>query len=43
MPDKAALYRLPWIMGYDSLDAAMVYVRGTQRDLRNAVEEIVCT
>jgi integrase/recombinase XerD len=40
MADKAPLHRLAQIMGHDSLDTTMVYVRGTQGDLQRAVEEI---
>lgn len=32
-------HRLAQIMGHDSLDTTMVYVRGTQGDLQRAVEE----
>lgn len=40
MAEKTALHRLAQIMGHDSLDTTMVYVRGTQGDLQNAVEDI---
>ena len=40
MTQKTALHRLAQIMGHDSLDTTMVYVRGTQGDLQTAVEEI---
>lgn len=40
MAEKTALHRLAQIMGHDSLDTTLVYVRGTQGDLQNAVEEI---
>lgn len=40
MAQRTALHRLARIMGHDSLDTTMVYVRGTQGDLRNAVDEI---
>jgi integrase/recombinase XerC len=40
MAQRTALHRLAQIMGHDSLDTTMVYVRGTQGDLQNAVEEI---
>lgn len=40
MAEKVPLHRLAQIMGHDSLDTTMVYVRGTQGDLQNAVEEI---
>ena len=38
--ERTALHRLAQIMGHDSLDTTMVYVRGTQGDLQNAVEDI---
>lgn len=37
---RTALHRLAQIMGHDSLDTTMVYVKGTRGDLQNAVEEI---
>ena len=40
MAKRAPLHRLAQIMGHDSLDTTMVYVRGTQGDLQRAVEEI---
>lgn len=40
MAQKTALHRLAQIMGHDSLDTTMVYVRGTQGDLQRSVEEI---
>lgn len=40
MADRTALHRLAQIMGHDSLDTTMVYVRGTQGDLQRAVEDI---
>lgn len=40
MAERTALHRLAQIMGHDSLDTTMVYVRGTQGDLQNAVEDI---
>jgi integrase/recombinase XerD len=40
MAQKVPLHRLAQIMGHDSLDTTMVYVRGTQGDLQQAVEEI---
>ena len=39
MAKRVPLYRLAQIMGHDSLDTTMVYVRGTQGDLQRAVEE----
>ncbi|MBC7810078.1 MAG: integrase, partial [Burkholderiales bacterium] len=32
--------RLAHIMGHDSLDTTMTYVRATQRDLQSEVEKI---
>jgi len=40
MADKVPLHRLAQIMGHDSLDTTMIYVRGTGADLQAAVEEI---
>jgi integrase/recombinase XerD len=40
MAEKVPLHRLAQIMGHDSLDTTMVYVRGTQGDLQQAVEGI---
>ena len=40
MAKRVPLHRLAQIMGHDSLDTTMVYVRGTQGDLQQAVEEI---
>ncbi len=40
MAEKVPLHRLAQIMGHDSLDTTMVYVRGTQGDLQQVVEEI---
>ncbi len=40
MAQRTALHKLAQIMGHDSLDTTMVYVRGTQSNLRNAVDEI---
>lgn len=39
MAKRVPLHRLAQIMGPDSLDTTMVYVRGTQGDLQRAVEE----
>ncbi len=39
MTKKVPLHRLAQIMGHDSLDTTMVYVRGTRGDLQRAVEE----
>jgi integrase/recombinase XerC len=40
MAKRVPLHRLAQIMGHDSLDTTMVYVRGTRGDLQGAVEEI---
>lgn len=40
MAERVPLHRLAQIMGHDSLDTTMVYVRGTQGDIQRAVEEI---
>lgn len=38
--ETVPLYRLAQIMGHDSLDTTMVYVRGTSEDLQRDVEQI---
>jgi integrase/recombinase XerD len=40
MAETVPLHRLAQIMGHDSLDTTMVYVRGTNEDLQRDVEEI---
>jgi integrase/recombinase XerC len=40
MARTVPLHRLAQIMGHDSLDTTMVYVRGTPQDLQQAVEAI---
>lgn len=40
MAESVPLHRLAQIMGHDSLDTTMLYVRGTTRDLQNEVEKI---
>ena len=40
MAETVPLHRLAQIMGHDSLDTTMVYVRGTSEDLQRAVEQI---
>ena len=40
MAERVPLHRLAQIMGHDSLDTTMLYVRGTQHDLQRAVETI---
>lgn len=40
MAEVAPLHRLAQIMGHDSLDTTMLYVRGTKQDLQQDVEKI---
>lgn len=40
MAKRVPLHRLAQIMGHDSLDTTMVYVKGTPGDLQQAVEEV---
>ena len=40
MAETVPLHRLAQIMGHDSLDITMVYVRGTSEDLQRDVEQI---
>lgn len=40
MAERVPLHRLAQIMGHDSLDTTMLYVRGTPQDLQQAVETI---
>jgi integrase/recombinase XerC len=40
MAEKVLLHRLAQIMGHDSLDTTMIYIRGTPSDLQQAVEQI---
>ena len=40
MAEQVPLHRLAQIMGHDSLDTTMIYIRGTQADLQQAVETI---
>jgi integrase/recombinase XerD len=40
MAERVLLHRLAQIMGHDSLDTTMLYVRGTSDDLQQAVETI---
>jgi integrase/recombinase XerD len=40
MAEQVPLHRLAQIMGHDSLDTTMLYVKGTQQDLQQAVETI---
>ncbi|MGG0938676.1 tyrosine-type recombinase/integrase [Brevibacillus centrosporus] len=40
MADNTPLHRLAQIMGHDSLDTTMIYVKATQADLQSEVEKI---
>lgn len=40
MAEVVPLHRLAQIMGHDSLDTAMLYIRGTKQDLQQDVEKI---
>ncbi len=40
MAETVPLHRLAQIMGHDSLDTTMIYVRGTKSDLQREVEKI---
>jgi integrase/recombinase XerD len=40
MAETVPLHRLAQIMGHDSIDTTMVYVRGTSEDLQRDVEQI---
>jgi integrase/recombinase XerC len=40
MAKRVPLHRLAQIMGHDSLDTTMIYVKGTPGDLQQAVEEV---
>jgi len=40
MAETVPLHRLAQIMGHDSLDTTLLYIRGTQRDLQQEVEKI---
>ena len=40
MAETVPLHRLAQIMGHDSLDTTMIYVRGTQKDLQKEIEKI---
>jgi len=40
MAETVPLHRLAQIMGHDSLNTTMVYVRGTSEDLQKDVEQI---
>lgn len=43
MAEVVPLHRLAQIMGHDSLDTTMLYVRGTKQDLQQDVEKIAWT
>lgn len=43
MSEVVPLHRLAQIMGHDSLDTTMLYIRGTKQDLQNDVEQIAWT
>jgi integrase/recombinase XerD len=40
MAASVPLHRLAQIMGHDSLDTTMIYIRGTRQDLQREVEKI---
>jgi len=40
MAETVPLHRLAQMMGHDSLDTTLVYIRGTRKDLQNEVEKI---
>ncbi|MBE0699827.1 MAG: tyrosine-type recombinase/integrase [Anaerolineaceae bacterium] len=40
MAETVPMHRLAQIMGHDSLDTTMIYIRGTEHDLQQAVEQI---
>ena len=40
LAEAVPLHRLAQIMGHDSLDTTMIYIRGTKRDLQKEVEKI---
>lgn len=40
MAEVVPLHRLAQIMGHDSLDTTMIYIRGTRQDLQREVEKI---
>ena len=43
MAEVVPLHQLVQIMGHDSLDTTMLYIRGTQQDLQQDVEKIAWT
>jgi integrase/recombinase XerD len=40
MAEVVPLHRLTKIMGHDSLDTTMLYIRGTKQDLQQDMEKI---
>ena len=43
MAESVPLHRLAQIMGHDSLDTTLLYIRGTKQDLQHDVEKIAWT
>jgi integrase/recombinase XerC len=43
MAEVVPLHRLAQIMGHDSLDTTLLYIRGTKQDLQRDVEQIAWT
>ena len=43
MAEVVPLHRLAQIMGHDSLNTTMLYIRGTKQDLQQDVEKIAWT
>lgn len=43
MAESVPLHRLAQIMGHDSLDTTMIYIRGTRSDLQKEIEKIAWT
>jgi len=43
MAEVVPLYRLVQIMGHDSLDTTMLYIRGAKQDLQQDMEKIAWT
>jgi integrase/recombinase XerC len=43
MAQSVPLHRLAQLMGHDSLDTTMIYVKATRQDLQQAVETIAWT
>ncbi len=43
MAEVVPLHRLAQIMGHDSLDTTMLYIRGTKQDLQQDAEKIAWT